>query len=109
MCRARVLPSAIWVYGSAPAQRARGWSLHLSGSHWIPGDGSGDERYEPKGRLQPILVDGLGKPLVAAWIAPSDMERWYIIPVGTSWDSILDWLVQRALPEYAPNALRPTC
>jgi len=82
------------------------WSLHLSGSHWIRGDGSGSEHYEPQGRLEPILVDGLGEAVAAVWVPPSSMERWYIIPDATNWDTILDWLVQRALPEYAPHALR---
>lgn len=43
--------------------------------------------------------------MVAAWIPPSGDQRWYIIPDGTDWDNILGWLVQKALPEYAPDAL----
>jgi hypothetical protein len=82
------------------------WSLHLSGSHWERGDGSGSEHYEPQGRLEPILVDRLGEPVAAVWVPPSGMERWYIIPDATNWDTVLDWLMQQALPEYAPQALR---
>jgi hypothetical protein len=87
------------------------WSLHLSGAHLIRGDGSGEEQHEPQGRLQPVLIDALGDPVVAAWIPPSDDQRWYIIPAtmiptATDWDNILNWLVQRALLEYVPNSLR---
>lgn len=81
------------------------WGLHLSGSHLIRGDGSGEEHHEPEGQLQPILVDALGEPVAAVWIPPAGGQRWYIIP-DTDWDNILDWLMQRALPEYVPAALR---
>jgi hypothetical protein len=90
---------------SRPAD-APWWSLHLSGSQVERRVGSGPETYEPEGRLQPILVDGLGDPLVAAWTSPSGDQRWYIIPDATGWASVLGWLVQQALPEYVPGALR---
>lgn len=60
----------------------------------------------PLGDLHPILVDGLGDPVVAAWTPESGGERWYIIPDGTDWDTVLSWLVGHALPEYVPGALR---
>ena len=82
------------------------WSLHLSGAHMIRGDGSGEEHREPKGQLEPILVDALGDPVAAVWIPPVGDQRWYIIPDAVDWDNILDWLIQRALPEYVPDALR---
>jgi hypothetical protein len=82
------------------------WSLHLSGAHLIRGDGSGEEHHDPKGQLQPILVDALGDPVAAVWIPPAGDQRWYIIPDATEWDNTLDWLIQRALPEYVPDALR---
>jgi hypothetical protein len=82
------------------------WSLHLSGVYLERGDGSGSERYEAEGQLQPLLIDPLGDPVVAAWIPPSGDQRWYIIPDATDWDNVLDWLMQRALPEYVPGALR---
>ena len=82
------------------------WSLHLSGAHLERGDGSGSVDYQAEGQLQAILVDGLGDPVVAAWIPPSADQRWYIIPDGTDWETVLSWLVQRALPEYVPGALR---
>lgn len=82
------------------------WSLHLSGAHLERGDGSGSVDYQAEGQLQAILVDGLGDPVVAAWIPPSGDQRWYIIPDGTDWDKILGWLVQKVVPEYVPGALR---
>ncbi len=82
------------------------WSLQLSGAHLERGDGSGSEHYEAEGELQPLLVDALGDPVVAAWVPPTGDQRWYIIPDATDWDNVLDWLVQRALPEYVPGALR---
>jgi hypothetical protein len=82
------------------------WSLHLSGAHLIRGDGSGEEHHEPTGQLEPILVDALGDPVAAVWIPPAGDQRWYIIPAAVDWDNILDWLIQRALPEYVPDALR---
>jgi hypothetical protein len=82
------------------------WSLRLSGAYLERGDGSGSEHHEAEGQLQPILIDTLGDPVVAAWIPPSGDQRWYIIPDATNWDSVLDWLLQRALPEYVPDAMR---
>jgi hypothetical protein len=82
------------------------WSLRLSGADVEHGAGYGTFHHEAEGRLQPVLVDGLGDPVVAAWIPPSGDQRWYIIPDGTDWDNVLGWLAQQALPEYVPGALR---
>ncbi|MEV4691354.1 hypothetical protein AB0K27_09560 [Micromonospora echinospora] len=82
------------------------WALKLTGAQLVRGDGSGTMTYEPEGELHPILVDALGEPVVAAWSSPAGDQRWYIIPDVTRWNNILGWLVERALPEYAPNALR---
>ncbi|MFE5964187.1 hypothetical protein [Streptomyces sp. NPDC056463] len=82
------------------------WSLHLRGVHLERGDGSGSEDHPAEGALDPILVDALGDPVVAAWTSPAGSQRWYVIPDGTSWDNVLGWLVHRALPEYVPGALR---
>jgi hypothetical protein len=82
------------------------WALHLSGAHAERGDGSGVVTYEAEGRLDPILVDGLGDPVVAAWTSPTDDQRWYVIPDATEWDTILEWLVHRAFAELVPGALR---
>lgn len=43
---------------------------------------------------------------MAAWTSPAGDQRWYIIPDATDWTTILDWLVQQALPTYVPDALR---
>lgn len=62
--------------------------------------------HEPEGELVPILVDSLGEPVVARWM-PSDGERiWYVIPDAVDWDTVVDWIVQRALPAHVPAALR---
>lgn len=82
------------------------WSLTLSGSEVHPGDGGPVTRYEATGQLEPILIDGLGHPVVAAWTPASGNQRWYIVPDVSDWHSILDWLLERALPEYVPGALR---
>jgi hypothetical protein len=82
------------------------WSLQLSGTYLERVGGSGPEHYEAEGQLHPILIDALGDPVVAAWIPPSGDLRWYIIPDAINWDNVLNWLIQRALPEYVPGALR---
>ncbi|MGW4371526.1 hypothetical protein ACWEKT_38425 [Nocardia takedensis] len=58
------------------------------------------------GSLEPILVEPGGKPVVAAWISKSRDIRWYIVPDQVEWKMLLDWLVQRAVPQYVPNAAR---
>ncbi|MFJ8793679.1 hypothetical protein [Streptomyces sp. NPDC102462] len=82
------------------------WSLELYGSQSYNGDGSGRVNHPPAGELHPILVDSLGEPVVAAWTSPEGDQRWYLIPDATRWESVLGWLVHRALPEYVPAALR---
>ncbi len=82
------------------------WSLALGGSESWPGSGGPPTRYEPSGELQPILIDGLGQPVLAAFTPPDGSQRWYIVPDVCDWHSILDWLVQRALPQHVPGALR---
>ena len=57
-------------------------------------------------RLVPMLVDGLGVPVVAVWISPDADQRIYVIPDQTDGNAVLDWLVTQALPEYVPGALR---
>jgi hypothetical protein len=41
-----------------------------------------------------------------AFTPPDGSQRWYIVPDVCDWHSILDWLVQRALPQHVPDALR---
>lgn len=61
---------------------------------------------EPEGELVPILVDSLGEPVVARWTSGDGQQIWYVIPDGVDWNQVVDWLVQRALPEHVPAALR---
>jgi hypothetical protein len=83
------------------------WALTLSGATLERGDGfGGPVHHAAEGELHPILVDALGDPVVAAWTPPSGDQRWYVIPDATGWDTVLDWLVQRALPARVPAALR---
>lgn len=82
------------------------WSLTLDGSELHGGGGGPVVWYEATGQLEPILIDGLGHPVVAAWTPASGNQRWYIVPDASDWHSILDWLLERALPEYVPGALR---
>lgn len=82
------------------------WRLRLQGAALERGDRPGAENRPTVGELQPILVDSLGAPVVAAWTSPSGDQRWYLIPDDTRWDTMLGWLVQRALPQYVPAALR---
>jgi len=90
----------------ARAPEAPWWVLKLTGTAWERLDGSGSEVYEAEGELQPILVDALGDAVVAAWASPSGDQRWYVIPDATDWDTVLGWLVHRALPAHVPAALR---
>jgi hypothetical protein len=82
------------------------WSLRLSGTTSYPGAGGPPTQHEPAGQLEPILVDGLGHPVVAAWSPTSGDQRWYVIPDATDWNGILAWLVHQALPTRVPDALR---
>ncbi|QFZ22746.1 hypothetical protein [Saccharothrix syringae] len=78
------------------------WALDLSGDgrnhngRWIS--------EEPPGELRPILHDSLGEPVAAVWVSPDERLRWYLVPDGTDWNTILDWLVHQAIPAYIPSA-----
>ncbi|MFC7864869.1 hypothetical protein ACFU5B_13730 [Streptomyces murinus] len=61
---------------------------------------------EPEGELVPILVDSLNEPVVARWTSGDGRQIWYVIPDGVDWNQVVDWLIQRALPEHVPAALR---
>ena len=58
------------------------------------------------GALRPILVDGLGDPVAAVWVPAGTNLRWYFLPDTVDWDTVIRWLVQKALPAFAPDALR---
>jgi hypothetical protein len=88
-------------------QAAPWWTLHLHGMTTIRGDGFGGETQHPaQGQLEPILIDALGDPVVAAWVPSDGSQRWYVLPDGLAWDNVLGWLMHRALPQYAPDVLR---
>ena len=64
------------------------------------------EPTQPRGTLEPILLDAVGQPVVAVWVSDSGDQRWYLVPDQTDWDSMLEWLTTQALPEFAPAILR---
>ncbi|MFI6098153.1 hypothetical protein ACIA8G_21545 [Lentzea sp. NPDC051213] len=72
------------------------WTLHLQED--------GTNRNVPRGELRPILLDPLGEPVVAVWMSPDERLRWYLVPDGTDWNTLLDWLVHYAIPTQIPSA-----
>ena len=84
----------------------RWWELNLSGNTLLNGVTGAPVQSPTSGTLQPILVDGLDHPVAAVWTPAGFDERWYVIPDGAEWHTVLDWLVTQALPEYVPGALR---
>jgi len=81
------------------------WSLSVSGMTLDSQFGPSEHR-EPTGRLEPILVDALGAPVVAVWVPDSGDQRWYAVPDGTDPNIILGWLSSQGLPEHVSGALR---
>lgn len=81
------------------------WSIDVCGTT-LESPMGGSETRDPGGRLEPILVDSLGDPIVAVWISDAGNQRWYAIPDATDADVVLDWLISQALPEHVPGALR---
>lgn len=67
---------------------------------------TGTIHHPAQGTLEPIIVTELGEPVVAAWVAPDGNERRYIVPIETPWPVLLRWLIEQALPEYVPGAIR---
>jgi hypothetical protein len=76
----------------------RGTGKHLGGRGW--------HITEPVGELRPILIDSLGAPVAAVWVSPDERQRWYIVPDGTDWDTVIAWLMIHAVPAYVPEAPR---
>ncbi|GGX82049.1 hypothetical protein [Streptomyces fructofermentans] len=62
--------------------------------------------HEPEGELVPILVDSVGEPVAARWMPSDGWQIWYVIPDAVDWNTMVDWIVQKALPEHVPAALR---
>jgi hypothetical protein len=81
------------------------WTLKLESS-WLMGDSGGPMPTGPEGKLSPLLIDGLGNPVAAVWTSPKLDVRWYVLPSNADWLTVIDWLVRRAFPAYAPGALR---
>ena len=81
------------------------WGLSLR-SHTVEPSSGPPETYPVAGELRPILIDALGQPVVAVWVAPDEHVRWYIVPDEINWDTVLDWLVHQAIPAYVPQAAR---
>lgn len=86
-----------------PAPRWR--SLSLSGA--VLESVYGRQQHHPvEGTLVPILETELGEPVVAAWVSPDGVERRYIVPAEAPWTALLQWLLDQALPEFVPDAMR---
>ncbi|WMY79472.1 hypothetical protein [Citricoccus sp. I39-566] len=79
-------------------------SLSLSGA--VLESIHGREQHAPEGTLLPILETELGEPVVAAWHSSDGVERRYVVPVETPWTLLLPWLLEQALPEFVPGAMR---
>lgn len=80
------------------------WAIELAATHWETS--SGVEVHEPGGVLHPLLVNQLGETLAGVWIPDGEDWRWYVVPGGAEWTDMVAWLVERAVPEYVPDALR---
>ena len=53
----------------------------------------------------PVLLGPLGEPVVAYWESPDRSQRWYVVPAGIEWKTVVDWLVRQLLPELLKNAV----
>lgn len=95
---------ALRLLNSDPAPRWRSLSLTGAAMESV----YGREEHAPEGTLVPILETDLGEPVVAVWISPDGVERRYVVPVETSWPTLLQWLLEQALPEFVPGAMRRT-
>lgn len=79
-------------------------SLSLNGVTYETYNGRVD--HPPQGTLVPVVETELGEPVVAAWVSPDGVERRYVVPVETPWPLLLQWLLEQAMPEYVPAAMR---
>lgn len=66
----------------------------------------GRVQHPAEGTLEPNIETELGEPVVAAWVSPDGVERRYVVPAETPWPALLQWLLEQALPEYVPGAMR---
>lgn len=93
---------ALRMLSSNPAPRWR--RLSLIGATLESYEGR--VQHPAEGTLLPILETELGEPVVAVWISPDGVERRYVVPVETPWPLLLQWLQEKGLPEFVPNAMR---
>jgi hypothetical protein len=64
-----------------------------------------------EGELTPLLVDSVEAPLAQAWVTADGHQRWYLVPPGCDWSSLLSWIAHNAVPVFTPSAIyrvRPT-
>lgn len=85
-----------------PALPWRGLSLHGVTLEAY----SGPVHHPAQGTLESIIETELGEPVVAAWVSPDGVERRYVVPIETPWPVLLKWLLEQALPEFVPGAMR---
>jgi hypothetical protein len=67
---------------------------------------NGQIQYPAQGTLVHVVETDLGEPVVAAWVSPDGVERRYVVPAETPWPLLLQWLLEQALPERVPGAMR---
>ncbi|WP_396913900.1 hypothetical protein [Mycolicibacterium sp.] len=82
------------------------WTLHHNAIMIYPGAGGPGREVQPDGSLQPLLVSAVGEVVAAVWVSPDKQLRHYVIPWMPSWRTVMDWLVQHAIPEFVPSAVR---
>lgn len=81
----------------------RWWALDLQGLQTQRPDGATIVG-PPPARLAPLLQDHTGA--ILAGVGEVEGQRWYFLPRGVEPIGVLRWLMQQALPTWAPDALR---
>jgi hypothetical protein len=82
------------------------WSLDLTGAEVYPGGGGASEMINPTGTLSPLLISTASEVVAAIWTSSDESIRHYIVPWLPVWTPVLEWLGQRAIPEFVPSAAR---
>ena len=81
-------------------------SLSLHGVTMYEASSGRQIQHPAQGTLASIVETDLGEPVVAAWVSPDSAERRYVVPAETPWPLLLQWLLEQALPELVPGAMR---
>lgn len=81
------------------------WRLELSG-HEVHHSAWNVETTPTEGNLSPLLVSRAGEVVAAVWTSPNNKIRHYIVPYMPSYTPVLQWLSERAIPEFVPTAAR---